>query len=107
MPPKRKSAGTSRRQVQPEAAQKEKEAELALQQAAELALSSDEEHDSPLDSEDELAGGAASDGGSDREAEGAPGSSGVDREIENAVLGYMAAVEKRRQQRQPRLRGSR
>ncbi|KAL4425519.1 hypothetical protein ABPG75_009535 [Micractinium tetrahymenae] len=105
MAPKRKAAGASRRQVQPAAAQKEKEAELALEQAADLALSSDEEPESPLDSEDELAGAAASGGSGSDDEEGGPGSTGVDREIENAVLGYMAAVEKRRQQRQQQRKG--
>ena len=57
--------------------------------AADLALSSEEEYES---GDDDLASlsGSDGDGGGGAEA-------GVDREIENAVLGYMGAAERQRQ----------
>lgn len=64
---------------------------------ADLALSSDEEYESGEEEGSELGlSGSGSDAEDSEEEGGQPRSSGVDREIENAVLGYMAAVQKRR-----------
>ena len=67
--------------------------------AADLQLSSDEEPGSPYDSEDELELSGSDAGGSGSDGDDVPASArGVDHEIEDAVLGYMAAADKRRQQ---------
>lgn len=92
---KRSARGGSRQQ-ELLAAEPEQQPEL---NAADLQLSSsdDEEYES---GDSELVSG------SDGEQEAGGGEAEVDREIENAVLGYMAAAEKRRQQRQSGSGGS-